>query len=57
MIAKRILSAVAATAVIALPLGVAAAAPAAAAEKPAQVSVLHAIPGLTVDVCAGGGCV
>lgn len=66
MKAKRILSAVAAMAVVALPLGVAAAAPASAAEKPntATVSVLHAIPaavleklgvaGGIVDVCANG---
>jgi hypothetical protein len=54
MIVKRILGAVAATAVIAFPLGVAVATPAAAADKPAQVSVLHGIPGLTVDVCVGG---
>jgi hypothetical protein len=67
MKAKRFLGAVAAMAVVALPLGVAAAAPAAAAQvKPntATVSVLHAIPasvlaglgvaGGIVDVCANG---
>lgn len=54
MIVKRLIGAVAATAAVALTMGVVSATPAAAAEKPAQVSVLHAIPGLTVDVCAGG---
>lgn len=55
MFGKRILRLAAVGAAIALPLSVAVTSPAAAADpKPAQVSVLHGIPGLTVDVCAGG---
>jgi hypothetical protein len=55
MFGKRILRVAAIGAAVALPMTLAATTPASAAEaKPAQVSVLHAIPGLTVDVCAGG---
>jgi hypothetical protein len=54
MFGKRTLRVAAIGAAVALPLSVAVASPAAAADpKPAQVSVLHGIPGLTVDVCAG----
>jgi hypothetical protein len=55
MNAKRIMGAVASVAVVALPL--VAVSPATAAPSPlktANVSVLHGIPGLTVDVCASG---
>lgn len=55
MFGKRILRVAAVGAALALPLSLAATTPASAAEaKTAQVSVLHGIPGLTVDVCAGG---
>lgn len=55
MFGKRVLRLAAVGAAVALPLSVAVTSPAAAADpKPAQVSVLHGIPGLTVDVCAGG---
>jgi hypothetical protein len=55
MFGKRILRVAAIGAAVALPMTLAVTSPAAAADpKPAQVSVLHAIPGLTVDVCAGG---
>lgn len=55
MFGKRVLRLAAIGAAVALPLSVAVTSPAAAADpKPAQVSVLHGIPGLTVDVCAGG---
>ena len=66
MIGKRVLRVAAVGAAVALPLSVAIASPAAAAEKPntATVSVLHAIPGAVlaglgvaggvVDVCANG---
>ena len=55
MIVKNILRGVALATAALLPVGLVVAAPASAADpKPAQVSVLHGIPGLTVDVCAGG---
>jgi Domain of unknown function (DUF4397) len=64
MFGKRILRVAAVGAAIALPMAIVATTPAAAAEKPATVSVLHAIPGSVleglgvagglVDVCANG---
>ena len=64
MIGKRVLRIAAVGAAVALPLSVAVTSPASAAEKPAIVSVLHAIPGPVleglgvagglVDVCANG---
>jgi Domain of unknown function (DUF4397) len=64
MFGKRILRVAAIGAAVALPMAVVATTPAAAAEKPATVSVLHAIPGSVleglgvagglVDVCANG---
>lgn len=54
MISKRLMGGAALAVAVAMPMALVAASPAAAAPKPktATVSVLHGIPGLTVDVYA-----